>query len=82
MIVHKNTICEIPVTADSAILGQPDGAAPPNGKYMTAGPDKSGLVALRLNLLLCSLMHVSSKQLSGGNFENCLEISSVNYFII
>ncbi len=30
--------------------GHPGGAAPPSGKYMTAGPDMSGLVADLLNL--------------------------------
>ena len=50
--------------------GQPGGALPPRGKYITAGPDKSGLVALLRNLFRCSSIHVSSKQLSGGNFEN------------
>ena len=51
MIVHTKTICEIPVTEDSAIDGHPEGGAPPSGKYMTAGPDISGagLVALLLN---------------------------------
>ena len=52
MTVHKNTIWEIPETADSAMEGHPGGAAPPKGRYMTAGPDRSGLVALLLSLFL------------------------------
>ena len=70
MTVHKNTIWEIPETADSAMEGQPGGAAPPRGRYMTAGPDRSGLVALLRSLFLCSSMHLDSKQFSGGNTLN------------
>ena len=62
IIVHTKTIWEIPVAADSAIDGHPDGGAPPSGKYITAGPDMSGagLVAVLLNLSLWCLMHSDS----------------------
>ena len=62
MIVHTNTIWEIPVTEDSAIEGHPEGGAPPSGIYMTAGPDISGagLVAVLLNRSRWFLMHSDS----------------------
>ena len=62
MMVHTKTICEIPVTEDSAIDGHPEGGAPPSGKYMTAGPDISGagLVALLLNRSRWVLIHSDS----------------------